>query len=489
MLELKSINLQQCEAEALIVPVCEDADWFTDNPPAQIVGKAKEFKEFTGKKDQELILYDLPGFSIKRFFFVGTGKTEQITPETFRALAGNCIKKCIQKELTDVVFAVPPVKTPVDVEATLEAILSGAYLGNHFFDKYKKEQKRKPVEKIVLSVSENVAATYGDIVRRVETICEATVLARNWVTTPSNDKKPEQFLREIIETASRENLTVRVLDEKELTEKKFGAILAVSAGSDTHPGLALLEYRSDNAEKTVVFVGKGVTFDAGGINLKPTDGLKDMKTDMAGAAAVAATMTAVARLKPAVNVIGVIPVVENMPSGKASRPGDVIRTYSGKTVEIGNTDAEGRLILIDAIAYAVEQYKPDILIDLATLTGACLVALGEKIAGVLSYDDELAEALIASGNRTHERCWRLPLPEDYKEIMKSDIADINNSGNTRFGGTITAALFIAEFVENTRWAHIDIAGPASLKKAEAYCDAGGTGFGVRLLMEWLSRFE
>jgi leucyl aminopeptidase len=212
-----------------------------------------------------------------------------------------------------------------------------------------------------------------------------------------------------------------------------------------------------------------------------------MKADMSGAAAVAGTLSAVAKLKPKHKIIGLLPLVENMPSGKATRPGDIIFSYAGKTIEIGNTDAEGRLILIDAMAYGIKKYKPDVLIDMATLTGACLVALGEKIAGVFSPDDDLAQAILDAGRDTHERCWRLPLPEDYKELLKSEIADINNLSSTRYGGSITAALFLSEFVQNTRWAHIDIAGPAHFKKGNDYCGPGGTGFGVRLMCDLIER--
>jgi leucyl aminopeptidase len=236
-------------------------------------------------------------------------------------------------------------------------------------------------------------------------------------------------------------------------------------------------------------VGKGVTFDSGGINIKPSPGLEEMKTDMAGAAAVAATLIAVARIKPRINVVGVMPLVENMPSGSATRPGDVVKSFSGKTVEIGNTDAEGRLILIDAMAYAIKKYKPHTLIDMATLTGACVVALGDKIAGVFSPDHELAKSIVDAGNQTGERCWEMPMPDDYKELLKSDIADINNMSSSRSGGAITAALFLADFVEGTRWAHIDIAGPSYSKKPDAYGSAGGTGFGVRLFCELLERLQ
>ena len=228
-----------------------------------------------------------------------------------------------------------------------------------------------------------------------------------------------------------------------------------------------------------------MTFDSGGINLKPSASLDEMKMDMSGAAAVAAALITLARLKHKFRVVGVIPVVENMPSGDATRPGDIIKSYSGKTIEIGNTDAEGRLILIDAMAYANKMFKPDVMIDMATLTGACVVALGEKIAGVFSPDAALSAAIVAAGTATGERCWAMPLPEDYKPLLTSEFADINNMSSTRYGGAITAALFLSEFVEDTPWAHIDIAGPAYSKKAGDYCGAGGSGFGVRLLVEWL----
>jgi leucyl aminopeptidase len=213
-----------------------------------------------------------------------------------------------------------------------------------------------------------------------------------------------------------------------------------------------------------------------------------MKADMSGAAAVAATMTAVAQLAPKHRVVGIMPLVENMPSGSATRPGDIVTAFSGKTIEIGNTDAEGRLILADAMAYAIGKYKPDAVIDLATLTGACVVALGEKIAGVFSLDDKLAGAIVAAGEVCHERCWRLPMPEDYRELLKSQFADVGNVSGSRYGGAITAALFLSEFVGDTPWAHIDIAGPAYTTKASDYCGYGGTGFGVRLLCRLIRDF-
>jgi leucyl aminopeptidase len=307
------------------------------------------------------------------------------------------------------------------------------------------------------------------------------------VSTPSNDKTPEKLTRSITTTAEKAGLAVHILREKELKQKKFDALLAVAAGSHSKPSLVVLERKVKGAKKTVALIGKGVTFDSGGLNLKTGASMSGMKADMSGAAAVAATLITAARRTMKINIIGAIPIVENMPSGRASRPGDIVKSHSGKTVEIGNTDAEGRLIIIDAMSYVIKKYKPHTLIDLATLTGACVVALGEKIAGVFSNDDKLARAIVESGQKTRERCWHMPLPDDYKPLLKSDFADLNNIGNTRWGGAITAGLFLSEFVKDTRWAHIDIAGPAYAEKESAYCGPGGTGFGVRLLVDLIEK--
>ncbi|MCP4352187.1 MAG: leucyl aminopeptidase [Desulfobacterales bacterium] len=496
MLDLKSVDLKKEKIETLVIPVCEDKEIHDNRTIASIIKQAKKIKGFKGKKDDEVIFYNPSQVSAERVVFSGIGKSEKINAEVLRSLAGRSVKKCIKNELSKVLIAVPPAKKIASQfsgsdpeEAVLEAMLSGACLGNHFFDKYKKEKKRKPLKQISFLVKPETAKKFRMLPSRVRTVCQGTILAREWVTISSNDKKPEQFIKSIVTAAEKENLKVTVMDEKELIKKKFGAILAVASGSMSGPGMVILEYKSERAEKTIALAGKGVTFDSGGINLKPSASMGLMKKDMAGAAAVAATLITLAKLKPCVNVVGIIPVVENMPSGNASRPGDIIRTYSGKTVEIGNTDAEGRLILADAISYVAEKYAPDTLIDIATLTGACVTALGDKIAGVFSSDDDLAKEIVLSGEKTHERCWQMPLPDDYKEMLKSDIADTNNMARAPSGGAITAALFLSEFVEDTRWAHIDIAGTAYIKKENAYCGPGGTGFGVRLLCHLLTNAD
>jgi len=488
MLKLKSGDMTKITIKTWVVPVCEDKDIHEHKTISSLVKKAKALKEFKGRKEDEVTLYDLDGVNARRVIFMGIGKFEKMNSETFRAMTGNAVKKCINRDIPEVLIVVPSGKIiKIQMFLVLEAMLEGGFLGNHLFDQYKKEKKHKPLKRITFFMESAAQKKYSRLPSRIETICKGTVLAREWVSMPPNDKRPERFSKMIRTIAENEKLKVTVLDEKNLKRGKFGGILAVAAGSNSRPRMIILEYYAPKAKKTVALVGKGVTFDSGGINLKPTGFIEDMKMDMAGAAAAAATLITVARIKPLINVIGIIPLVENMPSGDASRPGDIIQSYKGETVEIGNTDAEGRLILIDALYYAIKKYKPHTIIDMATLTGACAIALGEKIAGVFSFDDRLAETIVKSGEKTHERCWQMPMPEDYKTLLKSEFADIHNMSSSRFGGAITAALFLSEFVDDARLAHIDIAGPAYVKKADAYCNPGGTGFGVRLFCDLLEK--
>jgi len=488
MLSLKSVDLKKAKIESLVIPVCEDKNIHDDNIISSLVDTAKKVKAFKGEKEDDIVLYHLSDVKAESIIFLGLGKFEKLDAESLRAMAGKAVKNVIKKKYTEVLIAVPAAaKMNIRLKIVLEAMMEGALLGNHLYDRYKKEKKHRSLRRIDFLVNADEAKTYKKLASRISTVCRGTILAREWVSMPPNDKRPEFFAKSIESHARKENLNVTVFNEKALKQKKFGAMLAVAAGSLSKPRLVILEHKPAKPKKTIAFVGKGVTFDSGGINLKTTASLSEMKMDMAGAAAVAATLITAARLHLNHNIVGIIPIVENMPSGNATRPGDIIQSYGGKTVEIGNTDAEGRLILIDALSYAIKNYRPQTVIDLATLTGACIVALGEKIAGAFSFDDDLAENIILSGVNTHERCWRMPLPEDYKDLIKSDFADLNNVPATRAGGAITAALFLSEFVKDTSWAHIDIAGPAYAKKESAYCGVGGTGFGVRLLCDLLER--
>lgn len=488
MLELISVDPKQDRIRTLVIPVCEDADIHDARPVAALAKKALALEEFSGKPEEEVVFHHPAELAADRVILMGVGPKAQADPETFRAAAGRGVRACIARGIDDLVVAVPSEKkTGIEAADLVPAMMEGAFLANHLFDRYKSEKKQAPLKQIALWVKAREAKRLAGLPARVAAACEGTLLARDWVSLPANDKRPDAYAESIAAMARDRGLAATVWDEKALEEKGFGAILAVGQGSLARPRMVILEYRPEGAGKTVCFVGKGVTFDSGGLNLKVGGSMEGMKMDMAGSAAVAGALLSVAALRPGHHVVGILPLVENMPSGGAIRPGDIIRTYSGKTVEIGNTDAEGRLILADALAYAVDTYRPDILIDLATLTGACVVALGEKIAALFTGDEALAEGIAASARRTHERCWRMPLPEDYRELLKSDFADISNMSSSKWGGAITAALFLSAFVKETRWAHVDIAGPAYAKKAGPYCGPGGTGFGVRLLLDLLER--
>lgn len=486
MLNLTAVDLKRQKANIIFVPVCENKAIHSDPLISALVKRAVALEEFKGKTDQELTLYQPPGCAAERVVFRGMGKAEALDTETLRQMAGKCVKRCIQMGMTRLWIAAPdPAAAGIAEFDGAAALMEGAFLGNHIFDRYKEKKERKLLTRMDVLVPSTVAARHRRLPAQIETVCGAALMAREWVNLPSNEKPPEILAQLIAGEANKRGLGVEVFTEKQLRQKKMGALLAVAAGSANRPALVVIQHNGRIRRPPVVLVGKGVTFDSGGINLKTGDSLPDMKSDMAGAAAVAAALIAAAGLKLKRRLIGVIPLVENMVSGSSARPGDIVKTFSGKTVEIGNTDAEGRLILADAMAYADWRFKPEVMIDVATLTGACVVALGEKIAGVFSKDEALQSNLVASGHRTHERCWPLPLPEDYRELLKSSVADIGNMPSSRYGGAISAALFLSEFVGQTRWAHIDIAGPAYHKKEGAYCGPGGTGFGVRLLMDWL----
>lgn len=481
MIYIRTADLAKLKTDLLVVPVCEDDDLSRDPVIQGLIAQAGLYPEFKGASGDELLLHGPPGTEATRVLFLGIGKVEDADAETFRAAAGKAVDRGIKTNLTQIVFCAHGKRE------FARAMMEGALLANYLFDLYKQKKSKKAFSDLFFHVGKSGQQALRNTARTIEATCKGTIMAREWVSAPPNDKRPDMFARSIVKAADRENLTIVDLDDRNIKKNKMYALLAVGAGSQAKPRMVVIDYRPDKYEKTIVLVGKGVTFDSGGINLKPSNGIETMKQDMAGAAAVAATLITAARLGMKHRIIGVLPLVENMPSGTAYRPGDIVKTASGKTVEIGNTDAEGRMILADAISYAARQYKPDTLIDMATLTGACKVALGPEIAGVFSPSTKLVSQIVASGEKTNERCWGMPLPDDYREMLKSDVADLRNVGKSRWGGAIAAALFLSEFVENIDWAHIDIAGPAFRDKANAYCPAGGSGFGVRLLIDWLGR--
>ncbi len=373
-----------------------------------------------------------------------------------------------------------PASTPDEITA----IATGGLLGNYSFHKYRTDAGRDaPVAELTVLSTVDAAAA-ADAVQRAEVLAEAVTLVRDLVNTPPSDLNPKA-LAEIAESVATEaGLTVAVLDEKALAEGGYGGLIGVGQGSINPPRLVRLGYAHPEAAKTVAFVGKGITFDSGGLSLKPSASMEEMKSDMSGAAAVLAAMRAIARLGVKANVVAYMTLAENMPSGTAQRPSDVISIYGGKTVEVLNTDAEGRLVMADALVRAGED-EPDLLVDVATLTGAQVVALGTRTSGVMANEDDVREKVVAAAGRAGEHMWGMPLPEELRKGLDSAVADIANVTGERSGGMLSAGIFLKEFVpDGVRWAHLDIAGPAFHKgEPYGYTAKGGTGAGARTLVQ------
>ncbi len=483
MLQLTSPPLTRIKAENLIVPVCEDRNLFQTPAIKKLAASVKTIKTFAAQAGDFLSQYRPEGLNVERLVLVGLGAYGDLTREKLRQAAGKSIRRAWHAQPGNAVLAVPDAPLPEGIsrEQAFEALTEGACLANHTLAAYKSKPKHVPLKTIRLLVAEPDVRPNRALLTRIKKICRGTAMARDWVNLPANEKSPRDLAAMIIRAAEPAGVATTLMDTRQLRRHKMGALLAVGEGSRQPPQMLILDHHPSRARETLALVGKGVTFDAGGLNLKPTGAIEMMKIDMAGAAAVAAAVIAAAALGIKKRIVGILPMVENMVSGSSFRPGDIVRSYSGQTIEIGNTDAEGRLILADALAFAVKRYRPRAIIDLATLTGACVVALGDRIAGLFCEDEGLREKILQIGRDTHERCWPLPMPEDYQDLIKSDLADMRNIGPGRWGGAIVAALFLSRFVEDTPWAHIDIAGPAHTKKAQAYSEAGGTGFGVRLL--------
>ncbi|MCK5913721.1 MAG: leucyl aminopeptidase, partial [Desulfuromusa sp.] len=394
-----------------------------------------------------------------------------------------------EKQLGSFLLALPevPIKK-TDLAERIQAITEGVLLADYRYDRYLPKAKSGqpvPLNHVELLISDkDKIATAKAAVMEAEAIASGVCFARDLVNAPGNLKSPEYMAMQAVAMAEQVGISTKLLDRRELERQGFGAMLGVSQGSEQDPYLIVLEYRGgDEADQPIALVGKGVTFDSGGISLKPSEKMDEMKMDMGGAATVLGTMQAAAQMKLPINLVAVVPAVENMPSGTAIRPGDILTSLSGKTIEVLNTDAEGRLILADALTY-VGRYQPRFVIDLATLTGACIIALGNQAAAVLGNHDGLIRQLLKAGERSGERFWQLPLWDEYTDLIKSDFADVKNTGG-RAAGTITAAAFLQQFADKYKWAHLDIAGMAWAEQGRAGQPKGGTGFGVRALIEYL----
>ncbi len=444
-------------------------------------------KDFEGKEGQSAALYLDKGTGPARLVIVGLGEKKNLSLEKLRRAAATGAKKARSLKAAAIAFKIPPdLRERAD---SLLALAEGAFLALYRFDKYltKNKEDDPVVDRLIFCSIENATSSVASkILEKAQILCEATFLARDLENAPGNEIYPESLAKAARECGERNEFDVTILDEYEIKQLGMGGVVGVSQGSARPPRFIIMEYGRES-KKPVVLVGKGVTFDTGGISIKPSSGMAEMKMDMSGAAAVIGTFEAVSRLKMPVHIVGLIPTVENMPSGSSVRPGDILRHFNGKTSEVDNTDAEGRLILADALAYA-DKYKPSAVIDLATLTGACVVALGHYATGMFGNDDGLQKSLKIAGEKTYERVWRLPMFEEYEKLIKSDVADVKNVGG-RWAGAITAAWFLRKFIGDYKWTHLDIAGTAILEENLDYIPKGGSGVGVRLLTEFLKNWK
>lgn len=473
--------LAQLAADALVIglhsesPPSGPAAEF-DRTSGGLLARLIESKEITGKKCETVTLLAPPGVKAAQVVVAGLGAKEGLDRGAAYRAAAAAAKSIAGKQRSRVVFALAD-NWAGDL---VEAGVCGSLVGCVGQDLYRTKKNRFPISEVVWATSDAQAAGRGAI------LGEAVNLTRRLVNEPPSEIYPESFAAEAVRVAEACGMAVEVWDQARLEAERCGSLLAVAKGSDRPPRLVILKYSGGPAgSPPLAIVGKGVTFDSGGLSIKPTDGMKTMKCDMAGAATMLGALQAIAQLKLPVNVVGLAGLVENMLSGSSYKLGDVLRARSGKTIEVLNTDAEGRLVLADVLDVALQQ-QPAKIVDLATLTGACVVALGNDVAGAMTNDQAWCNAVKAAADKCGELLWQLPMFPEFGEQIRSEVADIKNVGDGRFGGAITAAKFLEEFVAGKPWVHLDIAGPAFLESSKSWLDAGGTGYGVRTLVELAS---
>ena len=480
-LKLIEDNALPIETDCIILPYIEDKDVL--NESLSNIVKMEDKRLILNLIDNDEIssklnsIFYLPT-STTNILIVGLGKLEELDDNKIRQAAGKVLKSLKRHKKKNVTL---DIRTPI-LRPSL--FIEGFALGQYDFKQYKEDKEQYAIENLHIAI--NDPKVYEEDCNKALLICNASNWAREIADTPANDMTPTKLVDKAKEVAKANKVKIKVLNEKQMTKLGMGSFMSVSQGSDEEGKMILMHYTHPKAAETIALVGKGVTFDAGGISLKPGKGMEEMKYDMCGASNMLGAFKAITELKPQVNIVCTIPTVENMPSSKATKPGDVVTAYNGKTIEVHNTDAEGRLILADAISYTIEQYKPDYLIDAATLTGAVIMALGHNLGAVLGNDQQLIDDLIDSGKETHERLWQLPFLPEYVDVMKGKVADLCNIG-AGGAGTVTAGCFISNFVtEDVKWAHLDIAGVAwGMKGAEYINPKLASGFGVRLLTDFV----
>jgi len=455
-----------------------------------------EDRDFTGDVKSVLTVSVSGHKQVKNLIFVGIGKKDAdkyVTLEFYRRAVGTLVRTADRINAKKVAVELPGVKRfGVDLHDLAKETALTAQLAAYYFSDFHSDKKQHHPAQFELIIVHDDAKGVQAGVHEAEIISAATNMARHWIDSPPRVLTPPHLADEAKKIAKKYDLTFTVFNEKQIIEMGMGGLAGVSRGSDLDCQFVIMEYKcGKKTAPTIALVGKGITFDSGGLSLKPAQSMETMKEDMSGAAAVIATMQAIAQLKPKVNVVALTPISENLPSGKATKPGDILRFYNGKTAEIKNTDAEGRLILADALSYAVKHYKPDAMIDIATLTGACAYALGPFFTGLMSQHKDLAKRVEEAAERSGDRVWPLPFNDDYKPAIKSTIADICNIGTPTYrAGAVTAGFFLQNFVDDVPWVHLDIAGTAfDVPDLPYYRTASATGVGVRLFVDLLMNWR
>ena len=449
----------------------------------------QSLKDIEGKLGRFSII-PIPGKKpAQRILLAGIGKKENLTEDTIRNISGKIAQKARELKLKEFSIITPP-SFVMDQISSVSQIIEGSKMALYKFDKFKAEKTEKsPDLTIIVSKSKKISQT----IKTSEIIADGAIFTKSIANLPPNECTPSTLAGFAKIMSKKNKMKCNIISKIELKKKGFGGITAVGKGSKNEPKLIVLEHnRGKRNEKPIVLVGKAVTFDTGGISLKPGASMDEMKFDKCGGCTVLGIMKAVSELKLPMNIVGIVPSVENMPDADAYRPGDIIKLFSGKTAEILNTDAEGRLILADALSYGEKHYSPKAIIDFATLTGACIVALGNNVAAIVSNDEKLSLKIKDASKKTTENVWELPLTQDFMDMIKSDVADMKNVGIGRAAGTITAAAFLKNAIEKTPWVHVDIAGVAwtqTATKEKSYNPKGATGFGVRLILNYLQSLK
>ncbi len=490
-------NIKDIMADAVVIGIYEDVKSLSsdladiDRQLGGVISDMIGGDDFKGKEGETLLIYTLGKIPAKKILLLGLGKKEDFKIDAIRKVIGKAVKQ-LEKSKTGTAAVLPVgLDKNISPETVAQCIVEGAMLASYKFNKYKtgdEDKENNLKELYIVNTDNSMADDMHEGIKIGKALADGTIIARDLINEPSNIVTPEAMADKAMEIANKHGLEIKISEREDMQKLGMDCFLGVAQGSDKPPKLITIKYFGGDKDDGVLgLVGKGLTFDSGGISIKPSSGMEEMKGDMGGAAAVLGAMDVVGSLKPKANVIGIVGTCENMPSGKAYKPGDILNSMGGKTIEVLNTDAEGRLVLIDCIAYALKEGATK-LVDIATLTGACVVALGSTATGLISNNDEFVKEVEAAAEKAGEKVWQLPSYPEYKELIKSDWADLKNTGG-REAGTITAGLFLGEFAGENPWVHMDIAGTSMLTNDKSGLVKGATGVGVRTLYHLVKSME